>query len=172
MKQALLIIDMLNDFVQENAPLEVPKAREIIPSLQKHLAEAREKDLEVVFVCDRHAPDDPEFRVWPPHAVRGTAGAEVIAELSPGEGERVIAKTTLLGFYNTELENYLVSRRVDELILTGCVTNICVYFIAVEAVVRGFKVRVFADSVAPLDDREGEFALLQMEKILGVRIDR
>ncbi len=172
MKQALLIIDMLNDFVRENAPLQVPKTREIIPSLQKHLAEAREEGLEVVFVCDSHAPDDPEFRVWPPHAVRGTAGAEVIAELSPGEGEMVIAKTTLLGFYNTDLANYLTSRQADELILTGCVTNICVYFIAVEAVVRGFQVRVFADAVASLDDREGEFALQQMEKILGVRIDR
>ena len=172
MKQALLIIDMLNDFVRENAPLEVPKAREIIPSLQRHLAAARKQGLEVVFICDSHAPDDPEFKVWPPHAVQGTAGARVVAELSPREGEGIIGKSTLLGFYDTELENFLVSRQVEELILTGCVTNICVYFIAVEAAVRGFRVRVFADAVASLDDREGEFALLQMENILGVKVER
>ncbi len=172
MRKALLIIDMLNDFVREGATLEVPLTREIIAPLQKHLATARQEGWEVVYICDAHAPDDPEFANWPPHAVRGTEGAKVIAEIAPREGEQVVPKTTLLGFYGTDLEEFLKSREVEELFLTGCVTNICVYFIALEAAVRGYRVSVFADSVAPLDVREGEFALGQMEKLLGARVVR
>ncbi len=172
MRKALLIVDMLNDFVREGATLEVPMAREIIPNIQRLLATARREGWEIVFVCDAHAPDDPEFRNWPPHAVRGTEGAQVIAELAPREGERVISKTTLLGFYDTDLEAHLRSREVKELLLTGCVTNICIYYIAIEAAVRGYRVRVPGDSVAPLDVQEGEFALGQMEKILGVQVER
>jgi nicotinamidase/pyrazinamidase len=171
-KKALLIIDMLNDFVREGAPLEVPLAREIIPNLQKRLAAAREEGWEIVYICDAHAPDDPEFANWPPHAVRETEGAQVVAEIAPRDGERVVPKTTLLGFYATDLEDHLKALGVEELILTGCVTNICIYFIALEAAVRGYRVRVPADSVAPLDVREGDFALGQMEKILGVRVER
>lgn len=172
MKRALLVIDMLNDFVREGATLEVPRTREIIPSLQKRLAAARQEEWEIVYVCDAHAPDDPEFRNWPPHAVRGTEGAQVVAELAPLEGERVVPKTTLLAFYGTDLEDHLKSRGIEEVILTGCVTNICIYFTAIEAAVRGYRVRVPADSVAPLEEREGAFALGQMEKILGVRVER
>jgi nicotinamidase-related amidase len=172
MKQALLIIDMLNDFVRDGAPLQVPATRRILPRLQQRLADARRQGIEVVYVCDAHAPDDPEFRVWPPHAVRGSKGAEIVPELAPRAGERVVPKTTLLGFYGTELEDHLRTRGVEEVILTGCVTNICIYFIAVEAVARGFRVRVPADAVAPLEPGEGEFALGQIEKILGGKIER
>ena len=60
-QRALLVIDMLEDFVRPGAPLEVPRTRDILPALRRRVSRARrEKDL-VVYVCDSHRQNDPEF---------------------------------------------------------------------------------------------------------------
>jgi nicotinamidase-related amidase len=174
MQRALLVIDMLNDFVQKGAPLEVPQTRKILPALQRRVKEARRAGIPVIYVCDAHAPDDPEFSLmgWPPHAVKGTEGAQVVAELAPQKEEKVIGKTSYSGFFGTELDDTLKRLGVKELVLTGCVTNICILYTAADAVMRGYRVHVPADTVASLDDKEGAFALDQMEKVLGVVVER
>ncbi len=173
MKRALVVIDMLNDFVLPGAPLEVPRTRVILPALRRRLEAARQAGIPVIHVCDAHRPDDREFERmgWPPHAVAGTAGAEVVRELAPRPGEPRVLKKTYSGFYGTELETLLQSLGVEELVLTGCVTNICILYTAADAVMRGFRVRVPVDSVADLDPAEGAFALQQMERVLGVQLD-
>ena len=142
MADALLIIDMLNDFVQPGAPLEVPEARKIIKPIQDRIARARSENRPVIYICDAHTPDAPEFSRmnWPPHAVRGTTGAQIISELAPGEMDSLIEKNIYSGFHHTGLEGLLQSRKIDHLILTGCVTNICILYTAYDAVTRGFTV--------------------------------
>lgn len=173
MKSALLVIDMLNDFVLAGAPLEVPRTRAILPRLRQRLEAARQEGVSVIYVCDAHRPDDREFARmgWPPHAVAGTPGAEVVDALAPRSGEPRVLKQTYSGFYGTELEALLRARGVEVLILTGCVTNICILYTAADAVMRGFRVRVPRDSVADLDPDEGGFALQQMERVLGVTVE-
>jgi nicotinamidase-related amidase len=174
MKDVLLVIDMLNDFVREGAPLEVPATRTILPALGRRLDEARARGIPVIYVCDAHSPNDPEFSRmgWPPHAVKGTPGAEVIGELAPRETDPVVEKTSYSGFHHTGLEGILQASGADSLVLTGCVTNICILYTAYDAVIRGYQVRVPADCVAALDPADGEFALRQMERVLGVQVAR
>ena len=95
-KEALIVINMLNDFVLEGAPLEVPSTRTIIPELRREIEKAREENIPVIYVCDSHDRDDREFSKmgWPPHAVKGTNGAEVVKELKPLKGDRIIEKRT------------------------------------------------------------------------------
>lgn len=173
-KEALLVIDMLNDFVRPGAPLEVPSNRTMLPALQARLAAARASGVPVIYLCDAHRPDDPEFERmgWPPHGVKGTRGAEVVAELAPQETDPVVEKSSYSGFHHTGLEGILQAHGVDRLVLTGCVTNICILYIAYEAVIRGYRVTVPADCVASLDPADGEFALRQMEQVLGVTVTR
>lgn len=174
MREALLIIDMLDDFVREGAPLEVPATRAILPALQSRLDAARSRGVPVIYVCDTHRADDPEFTRmgWPPHAVKGTPGARVVTELTPLETDPVVEKTTYSGFHHTGLDGILQALDVDTLVLTGCVTNICILYTAYDAVIRDYRVVVPTDCVAPLDPADGEFALRQMEQVLGVRVER
>ena len=86
--KALIIIDMLDDFV--DGALANPKAQAIVPNLQRFLAHAREAGWIVVFSNDAHQPGDPEMAVWGPHAMAGAPGAEVIKALAPREGPREI----------------------------------------------------------------------------------
>ncbi len=174
MKEALLIIDMLNDFVLPGAPLEVPDTRKVVPAIKKEIDVARKSGLPVIYICDTHAPDDPEFTKfgWPPHAVKGTKGAAVVDDLKPGPGDAIIQKQTYSGFYNTELEATLRKLGVDRLRLTGCVTHICVMFTASDAVLRDYGVTVVQAGVAGLAKEDHDAALRIMKNVMGVKIEK
>ncbi|GAU09907.1 cysteine hydrolase family protein [Desulfoplanes formicivorans] len=174
MQQALLIVDMLNDFVLPHGSLAVPGARHIIPGIRQYLELFRQKAWPVFFVCDEHEPDDPEFirMGWPPHALRGTPGSQVVDELAPLPGEHLVAKQHYSAFYKTDLEETLQRLGVQEVIVTGVVSNICVLYTAADAVMRGYGVRVPASCVAALTPEEGAFALRQMEQVLGVTVEK
>ncbi len=170
MIKALLIIDMLNDFVLPGAPLEVPDTREIIPNIEREIDKARGEGYQVVYLCDSHAPDDREFQIWPKHCVKGTKGAQVVDELEPEPRDVVVEKTTYSGFFNTRLEEVLKSLGATELIITGCVTNICILYTSSDAVLRGYNVTVPKGCVAGLNKEDHEFGLRQMEQVLKVKI--
>lgn len=189
-KEALLIIDMLNDFVLEGAPLEVPETRKVIPVIKKEIENARAKGSPVIYICDAHKEDDKEFSKfgWPAHAVKGTKGAEIVDELKPERvgatlrevgttrfrdslrGDIIIEKTTYSGFYDTKLDEALKNFGVNSLRLTGCVTHICVMFTASDAVLRDYKVRVNENGVAGLSKEDHNAALRIMKNVLGVTI--
>jgi nicotinamidase-related amidase len=172
MKRALLIIDMLNDFVKEGAPLEVPETRRVIPAIKREIERARTEGEPVIYVCDSHEPDDIEFQRfgWPPHAIKGTKGAEVVDELKPLPDDILIEKVTYSGFYNTQLDEILTKLGIDTLRLTGCVTHICVMFTASDAVLRGYNVEVVTDAVAGLSKEDHEAGLRIMKNVLGARL--
>jgi nicotinamidase/pyrazinamidase len=167
---ALLVIDMLNDFVLPGAPLEVPAARAIIPAIGRRVREAREAGIPVIYLCDAHAEDDPEFMAWPPHAVKGSDGARVIDQLRPETEDIVVEKAAYSAFFGTRLEEVLRGLKTAKITITGLLTNICVYYTSVDAVMRGFSVEVARDGTAALTRQEHEFALEQMEKVLKVTL--
>lgn len=172
MNDALLIIDMLNDFVLPGAPLEVPKTRAIVKKIKQELDKARAKGRTVIYICDAHTEDDPEFSRmgWPPHAICGTEGAAVISELAPQKTDPLIEKTGYSGFYQTPLDELLQNLNIQHLTLTGCVTNICILYTAYDAVIRGYEVTVLADCVADLNAEDGAFALKQLTEVLGAKV--
>lgn len=167
---ALLIIDMLNDFVLEGAPLEVPDTRKIIKNIQRELKKAREQGMPVIYLCDSHRKSDPELKFYPPHAMKGSRGARVIGELNPELGEEVIEKHTLSGFFETRLEESLKRLKVKDLLVTGCVTNICVAATVADAFYRGYRCRVKKDCVAALDKQGQRYGLDQMASVFGAEV--
>jgi nicotinamidase-related amidase len=171
-KEALLVIDMLNDFVLPGAPLEVPQTRSIIKNIQREIEAARAAGKPVIYVCDNHDVDDKEFGKfgWPAHAVKGTKGAGVTDELAPAPGDRIVPKSTYSGFYGTRLDEVLKKLGVDALRLTGCVTHICILFTAADAVLRDYKVTVVENGVAGITKEDHDAAIRIMKSVMGVKI--
>ncbi len=157
---------MLNDFVQPGAPLEVPGARIIVPRLAERMAAARAKQIPVIYICDQHQPDDVEFRVWPPHAVGGTRGSQVIDALTPQLRDQMVTKTTYSGFFKTKLDSVLEKIGAEHLIITGVCTNICVLYTAADALMRGYTIDVPEDSVAALTPDDHRFGMRQLREVL------
>ncbi|MEE9583928.1 MAG: isochorismatase family cysteine hydrolase [Candidatus Brocadiales bacterium] len=164
--KALLIIDMLNDFVVKGAPLKVPGARGIIGNIRRQINKARRNNIPIIYCCDSHSKDDREFEVWPPHAVRGSRGAEIIEELKPRPEDLVVKKRTYSGFYRTALDKTLKRLGVQHLILTGVLTNVCILYTAADANMRGYEVSVPEDCVAALRAEDHRFALRQINELL------
>ncbi|MCR4432677.1 MAG: cysteine hydrolase family protein [bacterium] len=169
-KRALLVVDMIRDFVDPGAPLEVPATREIIPFIKERIAHYREAGLPVIFISDCHEPTDFEMNIFPLHALRGTPGAKIVDELAPAPGEILVPKKTYSGFVGTPLEEILRKEGVDEVEVVGCVTNICVFFTSADACMRGFQVYIPRKGVAALSKEEGEMALEQLTKLFAVKI--
>lgn len=171
---ALVVVDMLNDFVLPGAPLEVPDTRKIVPALRRRIGRARRSGELVVYVCDAHRKKDPEFARmgWPPHGVEGTPGAAVVSALSPEPGDVVVEKKTYFGFHKTALDAVLRGKGIRKLTLAGCVASICILYISAEAAIRGYHVTVDERYVAGFSPDTNAFALDQMENVLGVRVLR
>jgi len=170
MANAVLIVDMLRGFLEEGHPLYCgARARRIIPNVQRLLAREQTQGATVFFICDHHAPDDPEFEMFPPHCIEGTAEAEVILELAGYQGE-IIPKTRFSAFYGTNLEERLRQLQPDRIIIAGVCSDICVCHSAADARNRGYQVEVPVDCVASFDEKGHSFALEHMEKVLGVKL--
>jgi nicotinamidase/pyrazinamidase len=165
---------MLNDFVLEGAPLEVPDTRKIIPVIKGEIDAAHTSGKPVIYICDAHEPEDKEFKKfgWPAHAVKGSRGAEVVEELKPGTEDIVIRKTTYSGFYRTNLDETLKRLGIDSLRLTGDVTHICVMFTASDAVIRDYEVTVVEDGVAGLSREDHDAALRIVKNVMAVKLTK
>lgn len=169
-KKAFLVVDMLNDFVKEPGTLVVPDAVKIIPAIKKRLDEARRGGAHIIYITDAHRPDDPEFQMWPGHAVAGTWGGQIIDELKPQPEDYIIPKRRYSGFFGTQLELVLRELAVATVIITGVLTNICVFFTAVEAKALAYQVIVPRDSIASTSAEENEWALHQMKDFHGIEV--
>ena len=169
---ALLVIDMLNDFILEGAPLEVPAARKMVPLLKDEIEKARGNTVPLIYVCDSHEENDPEFdrMGWPAHALSETRGAEVIDALKPLPQDTIIQKKSYSAFFATSLHAVLQKRSIVHLLITGCVTNICVLYTVADAVQRGYRVTILRNCVAGLNAQDHECALRQMKEVLGAQI--
>lgn len=169
--KALLVIDMLNDFVEKDGALDCgDRARKIVPFIRRQIEEFhRDKQL-VVFICDSHRPDDREFQLFPRHSVKGTEGARIIAALPVGGSDVVIEKTRYSAFYSTGLEKTLRKHRIDVVHVVGVCTSICVMDTVGDLRDRDYSVIVFRDGVADFDDEAHQFSLRRMEKIYGAKV--
>ena len=169
-KSALIIVDMLNDFVLEGAPLKVPGIEEIIRPIRREIDNAHGNGRPVIYICDSHDKKDREFDMYPPHAIAGSGGAMVVDSLKPLDSDIIVNKQTLSGFYKTGLEQILKKNGIEEIYITGCVVNICVFLIAAEAVIRGFRVNVVRDAVAGFNKEEYDYSLYQLNRYFKVNL--
>lgn len=170
-KKALVITDMLNDFLDPAGALYVGEAgRAIIPFVAAKIQEMRQEGAVIVFLADAHEPADPEFSRFPPHAVRGTWGAAVIPELTVLPGDYVVTKTTFSGVFNTELKDLLQAAGVTEVHLVGVCTSICIMETARDLDLHGFAVTVYRNGVADLHQEDNDWALERMARLFAVTV--
>lgn len=164
-RSALLVVDMIEDYLEPGRPLHVPRAREVVPALAARLARAREEKLPVLFLCDYHEPGDADLAHWPAHGLDATGGWRVVPELAPLPEEPVLKHGTFSSFVGTALEEKLSSLGVEHLVLTGCATEVGVLATATDALMRGYSVEVPADSQAGTSE-EAERVALRVLQVL------
>ncbi|NHI84021.1 MAG: cysteine hydrolase [Candidatus Thorarchaeota archaeon] len=169
-KTAIIVVDMLNDFVREKGRLVVPKATDLLFNQSRLLEMARHLGLRVMYLADNHEPDDDEFGKWPAHAVVGTWGSEIVDELKPEQSSEVIPKRRYSGFFGTDLDLRLREKGIVTMILVGVLTDICVMYTSADASARGYNVIVITDATASTSEENHLFALEHMRSVHGTTL--
>lgn len=164
-RPAVIVADMLVDFV--TGALANPPSQETVEPIARLLAAARERGWPVCYVNDAHLPGDREERLWGQHAMAGTAGAQVIAELAPAPGDVQFAKRWYSGFHETGLEMYLRQHGVDTVILTGQHAHICVQHTAGDAFIDGYGIVLATDGIAAFTPEDRAAGIAYMERMYG-----
>jgi len=170
---AVIIIDMLNDFV--TGDLRCERARNVIPNLKKLVESARKHGIPIIYSNDAHLPEDAEVvHKWGKHAIKGTKGAEVIPELKPTQKDYIVEKRTYSGFYETGLDSLLRSlykgEGVKTVILGGLHTNICVRHTTADAFFRGYKIVIAKNGVEAFTQEDYEQGLKYLENVYNAKI--
>lgn len=132
----------------------------------------------VVFANDLHFENDPyhpESKLFPPHNIVGTKGRELygsVKELYETYKDRVISfdKTRYSAFAGTNLDILLRERAVEEVVLVGVCTDICILHTAVDSYNLGYKITVPEHGVASFNEIGHEWALGHFKTCLGASI--
>lgn len=165
---ALLVVDMLNDFLEEGGAMVLASGRSLYRPIAQLLAAARQAGVRVFWICDRH-PDleDREFEKRTPHCLEGTWGAGIVIDLEQRPEDQVVTKRRYSGFFQTDLDLRLRELELRQLIVTGVVTNICVRSTVHDAFFRGYDVIVPEDCVAATSEREQASSLHDIDTHYG-----
>ena len=168
-KSAILVVDMLNDFV--TGALKCDRGLAIVPKTAELLRAARAKNVPVIFCNDAHLKDiDHELKLWGDHAIAGTKGAEVIPELELCATDYVVPKRRYSGFFHTDLDLLLKELGVDTVILTGLHAHMCVRHTAADAYQLGYDVVVAKDATDSFTEEDYLYGIKYLKETYGARV--
>ena len=189
MREPLVFVDVDTqvDFMVPTGRLYIPGAERLVPNLARLMNWAREHEIPVLSSADAHLPDDPEFKIWPPHCVAGTAGqrrihvtqfAEAVIihrrprAFTPPDrwvGQFIIEKSTYDPQDNPNFNEVLGALGPRHAVVFGVATEFCVRASALALLRHGFPVDLVVDAIEAITEEGGRQALEEMTAA-GVRL--
>jgi nicotinamidase/pyrazinamidase len=178
MTDVMLIVDMLKGF-HNIGKLANPRVNRIIPNVAMLLHKKSREECWLIFLGDSHEPDDEEFKIWPPHCIKGSEEAEIIDEFRPflrSKRTIYIPKTRYSGFFRTELEKILGKIIPVRVIVVGVCTDICILHTVADLRMRNYQTLIPKDCVETFDTPEhsaekvNKATLCYLENVLGAKI--
>ncbi|HHS49641.1 MAG TPA: cysteine hydrolase [candidate division Zixibacteria bacterium] len=180
-KAVLMVIDMQNFFLDESSPTFTEGGTAIVPNVRRLIETFRSTGRPVIFTRHVHHPDDIDIGImgwwWDGKCVEGSPESEIYRELAPLPNEKIISKHRYSAFYNTDLETVLRCMKIEDIVITGVMTNLCCESTARDAYFRDYRVFFPADAtgaareefhVASLMNLAYGFAsITTTEKIIG-----
>lgn len=169
-RTAVVVIDMINEFCKPGGKMVLPGYENLIPAQTALIARARRLDVPVVFVIDSHRKNMRCDREWvkrTPHGIENTWATQVIDDLAPHPDDIRVIKHRYSAFFQTDLDLVMKDMRIDQLVVFGVVTNICVRSTVHDAFFLGYDVVVPADACAATGPREQESSLYDIATHFG-----
>lgn len=182
-------VDVQADFILPGGKLYVPGAEKLLPNIRKLTGAARRGEVFLVSHGCFHTANDPEFKQFPPHCVKGTAGAEFVPEALAenlvrvendvtaklpedlSKYQQIILEKQTLDVFESRHADELVERlgNAAEFVVFGVVTEYCVSLAVKGLLKRKRRVAVVRDAVESLAPEIGEKTLAELRS-LGARV--
>ena len=182
-------VDVQRDFMLPGGSLYVLGAEKLLPNIRRLTDAARQGRVFLVSHGCFHPPNDPEFKTFPPHCVKGTPGSELVPEALTEKVLRVANETSAklpedwskyqqvllekqtLNVFESRHAHELVQRLGNqaEFVVFGVVTEYCVSFAVKGLLERGRRVAVVQDAIETLKRDDGEKTVAEWKQ-LGARL--
>jgi nicotinamidase/pyrazinamidase len=178
-------VDVQADFMLPGGKLYVPGAEKLLPNIRKLTDAARRGEVFLVSHGDFHPANDPEFKQFPPHCLKGTAGAEFVPEALAEifvrvqndvnaklpedlfKYQQIILEKQTLDIFETHHANALVERlgNTAEFVVFGVVTECCVSCAVKGLLERKRRVAVVRDAIETLAPEVGNKTLTELQSL-------
>ena len=170
-RTAVIVVDMINEFCKPGGKMVLPGYEALVGPQLSVIEAARAAGAPVVWVHDSHRRNmrrDREFIKRTPHGEEGTWATEIIDDLGARQDEIHVIKHRYSAFFQTDLDLVLKDMIVDQIVVFGVVTNICVRSTVHDAFFNGYEVVVPRDCCAATGPREQESTLYDIATHFGV----
>ncbi len=165
-KSALLVIDMQEYFLDPGSPAFMGSGPALLPTLRELIDAFRAKRLPVIFTKHVHHPDGLDSgimgRWWKDMCVEGSPESMIHGDIAPLPGEKIVSKHRYSAFYGTDLEIVLRCLTIEDLVISGVMTNLCCESTARDAYFRDFRVFIPADGTASITEEMHLASLLNL----------
>jgi nicotinamidase/pyrazinamidase len=181
-------VDTQVDFMLPGGKLYVPGAERLLPNIRKLTGAARQSRVFLVSHGCYHTQDDPEFKTFPPHCIKGTRGSAYVPEALTNkvvtipndptaalpddlsQYQQILLEKQTLDIFESRHADELVKRLGNEaeFVVFGVVTEYCVRLAAKGLLKRGCRVSVVEDAIETLKAEDGERAVAEL-RALGAK---
>jgi len=183
-------VDVQADFMLPGGKLYVPGAEKLLPNIRKLTDAARRDEVFLVSHGCFHTANDPEFKQFPPHCVKGTAGAEFVPEALAekfvrvendvraklpedlSKYQQIILEKQTLDVFGSRHADELVERlgNAAEFVVFGVVTEYCVSLAVKGLLKRKRRVAVVRDAIETLAREVGNKTLAELQGLGGMLV--
>ncbi len=165
-KSALLVIDMQKFFLDPNSPTFTCGGLAILPKLENLISAFRNAKRPVIYTRHVHHPERLDAGImewwWEGMCVEGTPGSEIYDDIAPLPNEKVVLKHRYSAFYNTDLETVLRCLKIEDIVISGIMTNMCCESTARDAYYRDYRVFFLADATGTINEEMHLASLLNL----------
>jgi nicotinamidase/pyrazinamidase len=178
-------VDTQADFMLPGGKLYVPGAEHLLPNIRRLTDAARQGRVFLVSHGCFHAKNDPEFKTFPPHCIKGTAGSAYVPDALtekvvtvPNEPtaalpsdlaqyQQILLEKQTLDIFESRHADELVKRlgKNAEFVVFGVVTEYCIRLAAKGLLKRGRRVSVVKDAIETLNAEDGARTLAELQAL-------
>lgn len=155
-RSALIVIDMQRFFLDPGSPAFTCGGPAVLPNVRRLAAAFRAAKRPVIFTKHVHHPDHLDSGImawwWDDMCIEGSPESEIHPDLAPAPHEKVVLKHRYSAFYNTDLETVLRCLKIEDLVISGVMTNMCCESTARDAYYRDHRVFFLADGTGAVSE--------------------